>query len=975
MSDALSQAAQLKPDIRLGLAISEFRTALGETDRQTFRSLEQLPGPNASDVVRLTEEINRRGSRQHRQWKPYGTRLQSLLSQVQALGVVGDTVVGGAQNFVASGVWAVVRLSLTVALAYLGLFDRVSQVLMRMGHKAAVNRDQVLLFPHSVELKAFACEYLTILVTVCRQIVTYQAKGVVAQLASSLSLDNEFGDAEARLSVCADLINDQITLLNGQAVVKTKNSVSTLLRRQSQQITAYTMDQRRARWLEQMRTLSPNQDLLDRAWRRQRKKGAVKWVFNTPEYRTWLGTATRPVNTPWPVNTPDETGDRALLVSGSLGSGKTVLMAAMVADLLADHDQDNQCLVAYVFCQDWTFKDQALDAEAICDSLTYQLIKAGADAGLNIDAGLSFDRVKGADGLLKIVYHLENAFPGELYVILDGLDNLTPFEIETLFVELRELVESFKPFRWSVAARPDSPVARIHRRLFGRSLSLSMEGQAQREEMSNFVSRELLDRSSFRELDLPVQQLVRDVIVGKAESMYLWAVLQIDFLFPRYPSSLTSESRILESLNRLPKGLDDMYGAAIDAVDPDNRHERIFQFVAAAARPLSTSEMFIALSLEPGSRDWQPGDLLSCAEGAAAIYSCTGGLMEVEEEDDTVNFIHPSVVQFLICNPLLNVWPACWARFESRHADQRLGEACMTYLDLKMHKRSLIQAEPATQLSISGNEVLKNITSSLGYTSSVTMSLQALASKWDKRPGRNQRVTSREPNVNIAKVVEEMTKVASERSRAKWTSFTLYARKYWAYHCDHLTEEVQFSDERERLPKTLNEPLLKIMNLKCALIPHFPWSENKPEKVLEWVLQNQHHRLFWFILFDAFMDHQGAAIWAANLSPESRQQSIKACLENMPGVRLKSDYPVNSLLFHKSSSVKHDLVFGIHSRPQLLNPKRVFDFFDSEIRYMPREEKRDSDRQTFIEFSPSYNTVGRYPEQVLRPLFSGIGWI
>lgn len=367
MAGAIRQAAQLKPEIRLGVAVSNFAASLGAEDRTSFRNLQSQPeGPRASDVSRLTEDINRKGSRLHRSWKPYGTRVQSLLSQVQALAIAGDAMVGGAQNVIASGVWAVVRVSLTVILGYLSYFERVSSMMMRLGQSSAIHRELVQLFPNSIELKTYTCEYLIVLVDLCQKIVTHEAKGVVAQLASAISIDKDFSDFEARLTAWAALINDKTTALNSRAIIETRDSVSWLQKR-AQGTTETRQDEATARRLELANFLSPDQDDFDRIWRRERKKGTVKWVFQSKEFYTWLGC----------LGQLGPFQDKVLVVTGPLGSGKTVLMANIVAHLQLNLEDNSSILAASFFCHH--SDSRTLKPEVILGSLAYQIIKGAQD--------------------------------------------------------------------------------------------------------------------------------------------------------------------------------------------------------------------------------------------------------------------------------------------------------------------------------------------------------------------------------------------------------------------------------------------------------------------------------------------------------------------------------------------------------------------------------------------------------------------
>jgi hypothetical protein len=111
----VGQAARLKPEVRLIGAIADFVQALDHGQRKCFTELRDKGPPAGVDFLELTRQLNCDGLGRHRAWRPYGTRLVSFLEGIQLLSKVGDVVVGGAQNLVASGVWASVRLSLQVS--------------------------------------------------------------------------------------------------------------------------------------------------------------------------------------------------------------------------------------------------------------------------------------------------------------------------------------------------------------------------------------------------------------------------------------------------------------------------------------------------------------------------------------------------------------------------------------------------------------------------------------------------------------------------------------------------------------------------------------------------------------------------------------------------------------------------------------------------------------------------------------------
>lgn len=85
-------------------------------DASKFTALQSESAPKASDVFRLTEEVNRDGHEVHRTWRQYGGRLQKVLDQILVFTKVGDILVGGSQNMIACGVRAAVRLSTQVCV-------------------------------------------------------------------------------------------------------------------------------------------------------------------------------------------------------------------------------------------------------------------------------------------------------------------------------------------------------------------------------------------------------------------------------------------------------------------------------------------------------------------------------------------------------------------------------------------------------------------------------------------------------------------------------------------------------------------------------------------------------------------------------------------------------------------------------------------------------------------------------------------
>ena len=112
MALALSKAAQLKPEIRLAQALSQFQANLSDERKAEFRTFHHPP--KTTDVARLTAEIDRDAACQRKSRRCVGPRLMNVLQSVQEYSTVVDLAVETAQSQIAGAIWAVIKLALKV---------------------------------------------------------------------------------------------------------------------------------------------------------------------------------------------------------------------------------------------------------------------------------------------------------------------------------------------------------------------------------------------------------------------------------------------------------------------------------------------------------------------------------------------------------------------------------------------------------------------------------------------------------------------------------------------------------------------------------------------------------------------------------------------------------------------------------------------------------------------------------------------
>ncbi|KAL4792169.1 ankyrin repeat-containing domain protein [Aspergillus venezuelensis] len=333
MASAIAISSRLKPEIRLGQVISEFQADLSSAQKATFRAHHtRAAPPSIRDVMQLTAEINRSTGLSGR---CFGSRLMNILKAVQQFAALGDIVLGGAQNLLASGVWTIVRITLLSVVTYAAYFERLSAMLMAAGRSAP--RYQLLgaLYPKSEKLRGYIMEYFIVLVKLCRHVIRLSRKSVLGQWASSLSdvLDTH----QAELEVWATSIKEEVDA------------------EENSRFRAHLWKRLEIRSHATKFKAKKRQD-----WKRLRKMGNTTLTQSGNIY-----------------------GPKTLICTGKLGSGNL--------------DPSQTTTVAYFFCQHDI--SESLKACTVIGSLARQLLQSETEFDDHIDihlgpgSSLSLDRI------------------------------------------------------------------------------------------------------------------------------------------------------------------------------------------------------------------------------------------------------------------------------------------------------------------------------------------------------------------------------------------------------------------------------------------------------------------------------------------------------------------------------------------------------------------------------------------------------
>ncbi|KAG9501938.1 hypothetical protein J7337_007644 [Fusarium musae] len=137
-----------------------------------------------------------------------------------------------------------------------------------------------------------------------------------------------------------------------------------------------------------------------------------------------------------------------------------------------------------------------------------------------------------------------------------------------------------------------------------------------------------------------------------------------------------SDNAIREAIRDLPRDLTQTYERNLlksSSSDCKGYHIRVFKLLVGAREPLKTEQLREAASVKTGHTIWSQQQQISNIQAALRFCGC---LVMVDEEDDTVRFIHHSARSFCLNSPRN---AAEWT-FTEREANLAIAETLVTYL-------------------------------------------------------------------------------------------------------------------------------------------------------------------------------------------------------------------------------------------------------------------------------------------------------
>lgn len=308
-------------------------------------------------------------------------------------------------------------------------------------------------------------------------------------------------------------------------------------------------------------------------------------------------------------------------------------------------------------------------------------------------------------------------------------------------------------------------------------------------------------------------------------SRFLWVTLQLDSIFPGHSRTVVTHEQILNLIYNLPKDLPEAFERALEEIIDDRYGDSIMKIVMAAESPLTLDELRVALTVVPGDPVWYAAK--TPADAIQLIALCGGNLLELDEEDGKVRFIHYSVVNHLhrtTKNPRTALYHS-----SPKEADILVGAICVTFLNMR-----IFDTDVTVTSKITGEQLAEKV---IGAASDQNPLLTHFAHHFMKR-NRHQPTPT---DFDVGRLMAEIQ--AASMAKFDPHCFQGYAVSNWLSHSG------AFERENPLCMKVWHLWLSLLWgHVKVASLPfQSPVEESWP--ALSWALIN-HHKPLVYAIFD-----------------------------------------------------------------------------------------------------------------------------
>ncbi|KAH8717928.1 Vegetative incompatibility protein HET-E-1 [Beauveria bassiana] len=354
----------------------------------------------------------------------------------------------------------------------------------------------------------------------------------------------------------------------------------------------------------------------------RRAEGTCEWLVQHPSYQEWLSGADPPL----------------LWISGGPGKGKTML-AIYITEALQQNVALSKDVLLYYFCSNRDSNRNT--AVTIMRGIIHQWLTFHPQLVQHIKKYFEGSEttkytLSTFSSLWRLFLILMQRTPSRQVVcVLDGLDEC---ERDTLRQLLDAIGESISKHGEATSAhlkvillsrpRPELLESKLGHY---RRIKLDDADVEIAQDVEKYIFAKVAELASEQSLSEDMLLQVRQKLMAGAEGTFLWVGFVADELKGK------SWHKIVQILQRLPKGLGGIYQRLLQQVEDKEKLVPVLEWIVLAARPLTVDELTAA------TRTTASNDLTSTEVMKSQLKSC--GLL-VKIEGEVVNLVHESAKEF-----------------------------------------------------------------------------------------------------------------------------------------------------------------------------------------------------------------------------------------------------------------------------------------------------------------------------------------
>ncbi|OJI83882.1 hypothetical protein ASPTUDRAFT_190314 [Aspergillus tubingensis CBS 134.48] len=411
-----------------------------------------------------------------------------------------------------------------------------------------------------------------------------------------------------------------------------------------------------------------------------RLEGTCEWFLEQPHFNQWLD------------------NDRGLLiVSADPGCGKSVLAKHLIDNVLPQCNPS--ATICYFFFKDG---DQNTQKQAIC-ALLHQIFTNKPDLiklAMNVINDNGQETVNVVTKLWDLFHQvIKDPAMGQTIFVLDALDECKDSELVDLTDNIKSIQNDGETrARFFLTSRPYENIISEFRELIDHSPHIHIPGENESDKVGQEVNIVIKHRveslARKKRLSAPIQSYLEERLLRMEHRTYLWVHLVFEY-FETHSFQKVKKGIDKVFIDKLPKDVNDSYCKILSKSEDMDMARKAFCVVLAASRPLTLTEMNIAVNLDLDSDEL---DLESDEDFQASLRSWCGLLLTVNNKK--VFFLHQTAREFLAQK---NGFGRCSERgpIDPKEAQGVLAISCITYIDKLMPRAHQIKsAEDLTSIGI-----------------------------------------------------------------------------------------------------------------------------------------------------------------------------------------------------------------------------------------------------------------------------------